>query len=144
MGGLHNNHFAKDNPTKTVYQLHAAIPYELAEGIQISRQPTQAIFILIFSTTYAGNCTLLCFSVMQTSKQNEREKSSFHHSTVPLFHYSHSTESRHPIKQPRSRCQRSETPVGAHIQIVVQQIQDYQATFRQSVSSRELAATSYS
>ena len=32
------------------------------------------------------------------------------------------------IKQPRSRCQRSETPVGAHLQIVAQQIQDFQVT----------------
>ena len=46
------------------------------------------------------------------------------------------------IKQPRSRCQRSETPVGAHLQ-VAQQIQDFQATLRQSVFLRELAATSY-
>ena len=37
----------------------------------------------------------------------------------------------------------SETPVGAHLQIVAQQIQDFQATSRQSVSLRELAATSY-
>ena len=47
------------------------------------------------------------------------------------------------IKQPRSRYQRSETPVGAHLQIVAQQTQDFQATWRQSVSLRELAATSY-
>ena len=47
------------------------------------------------------------------------------------------------IKQPRSRCQRSETPVGAHLQIVAEQIQDFQATLRWSVSLRELAATSY-
>ena len=47
------------------------------------------------------------------------------------------------IKQPRSRCQRSETPVGAHLQIVVEQIQDLRATLRQSVSLRELDATSY-
>ena len=44
------------------------------------------------------------------------------------------------IKQPRSRCQRSETPVGAHLQIVAQQIQDFRATLS---SLRELAATSY-
>ena len=31
MGGLHGNHFAKNSPTKTVYQLPAAIPDELAE-----------------------------------------------------------------------------------------------------------------
>ena len=31
MGGLRGNHFAKNSPTKTVYQLPAAIPDELAE-----------------------------------------------------------------------------------------------------------------
>ena len=45
------------------------------------------------------------------------------------------------IKELRSRCLRSDTPVGAHLQIVAQQIQDFQATLRQSVSLRELAAT---
>ena len=34
------------------------------------------------------------------------------------------------IKQPRSRRQRSETPVGANLQIVARQIQDFQATLR--------------
>ena len=43
------------------------------------------------------------------------------------------------IKELRSRCLRSDTPVGAHLQIVAQQ--DFQATLRQSVSLRELAAT---
>ena len=47
------------------------------------------------------------------------------------------------IKQPRSRRQISETPVGAHLQIVARQIQDFQETLRQSVPLRELAATSY-
>ena len=54
-----------------------------------------------------------------------------------------SSETETLIKQPKSRCQRSETPVGAHLQIVAQQIQDFQGTLRQSVSLRELAATSY-
>ena len=40
------------------------------------------------------------------------------------------------IKQPRSRRQRSETPVGAHLQNVAQQIQDFRATLRQSVYLR--------
>ena len=31
MGELHGNHFAKNSLTKTVYQLPAAIPDELAE-----------------------------------------------------------------------------------------------------------------
>ena len=37
----------------------------------------------------------------------------------------------------------SETPVEAHLQIVAQQIQDFQSTLRQSVSLRELDVTSY-
>ena len=49
------------------------------------------------------------------------------------------------IKQPRSRCQRSETPVGAHLQIVAQQIEDFQATLRQSeiVGCHQLFAGTY-
>ena len=43
-------------------------------------------------------------------------------------------------EQPRSRYQKSETPVGVHLQIVAQQIQDFRATL---ISLKELAATTY-
>ena len=38
LGGLDGNHFAKNSPTKTVYQLPAAIPDELAERMASTRQ----------------------------------------------------------------------------------------------------------
>ena len=38
MGGLHGNHFAKNSPTITVYQLPAAIPDELTERMAGTRQ----------------------------------------------------------------------------------------------------------
>ena len=38
MGGLHGNHFAENSPTKTVYQLPAAISDELAERMAGTQQ----------------------------------------------------------------------------------------------------------